>query len=55
MKKTMNTSEKHMLIALTLSALFIIINIVAVLSGSATIYYSQIDQFILNILPILNV
>ena len=51
----MNTSEKHMLIALTLSAMFIIFNIIAVLSGSATTYYSQIDQLILNILPILNV
>jgi len=51
----MTTSEKHMLVALTLSALFIIFNIIAVLSGSATTYYSQIDQFISNILPILNV
>jgi len=50
----MNTSEKNMLIALTLSTLLVIFNIVAVLSGSATTYYRQIDQFIFNILPMIN-
>lgn len=50
----MSTSEKHMVIALTLSSLFIIFNIVAVLTGSATIYYSQIHQFLFDALPTLN-
>jgi hypothetical protein len=50
----MNTSDKNMLIALTLSALLVFFNIVAVLSGSATTYYSKIDQFIFNILPMLS-
>ena len=47
----MTTAEKHMVIALALSTLFIIFNIFAVISGSAATYYSQIDQLIFNILP----
>ncbi len=50
----MTTSKKHLVIALTLSTLFIVFNIVAVLSGSAATFYSQIDQFILGTLPMLN-
>lgn len=50
----MHTAEKRMVFALTLSTLFIIFNIVAVISGSATTYYSQIDQIIFNALPIIN-
>ena len=48
----MITPDKHMMIALTMSTTFVIFNIVAVLSGSATTYYSQIEQYILDSLPI---
>ena len=48
----MTTPNKHMMIALTISTTFVIINIVAVLSGTATTYYSQIEQYIFESLPI---
>ena len=50
----MSNSEKKMLIALTLSTVFTIFNIIAVLTGSAITYYSQIHQFLFDALPMLN-
>lgn len=51
----MTTTEKRMVIALTLSTLFIIFNMIAVISGSAATYYSKIEQIIFNVLPAINV
>ena len=51
----MTTAEKRMVIALTLSTLFIIFNMIAVISGSAATYYSQLEQIIFNVLPAINV
>ncbi len=48
----MTTPDKYMMTALTMSTMFVIFNIVAVLSGSATIYYSQIEQYIFDSLAI---
>ena len=45
----MTTPDKPMMIALTISTAFVIFNIVAVLSGSATTYYSQIEQYIIGL------
>ena len=47
----MTIPGKHMMIALTISTMLVIVNIVAVLSGSATTYYSQIDQLVFDLLP----
>ena len=47
----MTISNKHMMIALIIATLFVIFNIVAVLSGSATAFYSQIDQLVFDLLP----
>jgi hypothetical protein len=51
MRKMMTISNKQMMIALTLSIMFVIVNIVAVISGSATTFYSQIDQLVFDLLP----
>jgi len=40
--------EKHIVIALTLSTTLVLFNIIAVTSGSADIYYSEVEQFLLN-------
>ena len=48
----MTTPDKYMVTALTMSTLFVIFNIVAVLSGSATTYYSQIEQYIFESLAV---
>lgn len=50
----MTFSNKHLMIALSISTMFVIFNIIAVLSGSATTYYSQIEQTIFDLLPILD-
>ncbi len=42
----MTVTEKHLTVALTLSTMFIIFNIVAVTQGVAADYYSQIVQLI---------
>ncbi len=47
------TSEKHMLIALAVSTMFIIFNIIAVIQGTAATYYSQLEQLIIRLLPTL--
>ena len=38
--------NKPMAVALTMSAIFIVLNIIAVTTGSADAFYLQIDQFI---------
>ena len=38
--------NKQMAVALTMSAIFIVLNIIAVTSGDAEIFYLQVDQFI---------
>jgi len=46
------TSEKSLLLALTVSTVVIIFNIIAVSQGTAEIYYSQLEQVIINLLHI---
>ena len=41
--------KKQMTVALTMSAIFIILNIIAVTSGTAELFYLQIDQFIYDL------
>ena len=36
----------QMLVALTMSALLVVLNIIAVTSGTAEVFYLEIDQFI---------
>ena len=48
----MTASNKHMMIALTISSMLVLFNIIAVLSGSATSYYNQIEQYIFDALPV---
>ena len=42
--------KKQMAVALTMSAIFIILNIIAVTTGSADIFYLQFDQFIKDLI-----
>ena len=50
----MTFSNKYLMIALSISTMLVIFNIIAVLSGSATTYYSQIEQYIFDYLPTLD-
>ena len=43
--------EKRIVIALTISTMFIIFNIFAVTQGTAADYYGQLEQFINSFLP----
>ena len=45
-EKSMLYFKKQMAVALTMSAIFIVLNIIAVTTGSADSFYLQIDQFI---------
>ena len=45
----MTISNKHMMITLIIATMFVIFNILAVLSGTATTFYSQIDQLVFNL------
>ena len=47
----MTHTTKTMALALTLSTMFVIFNIVAVTQGAAEGYYSQIEHFIATLLP----
>ena len=49
----MTHSNKHMVVALTVSSALIIFNIIAVTQGTTGDYYSQIKQFIVNSLAML--
>jgi len=42
--------KKQMAVALTMSAIFIILNIIAVTSGTADLFYLQVDQFIKDLI-----
>ena len=42
--------KKQMALALTMSAIFIILNIIAVTSGTADLFYLQVDQFIKDLI-----
>ncbi|MBE9567317.1 MAG: hypothetical protein IMF14_01385 [Proteobacteria bacterium] len=42
--------RKQMAAALSLSTIFVIFNIIAITTGSATIFYSQLEAFISHIL-----
>ena len=42
--------KKQMAVALTMSAIFIILNIIAVTSGAADLFYLQVDQFIKDLI-----
>jgi len=46
----MTAPEKHLVIALTVSTTLVLFNIIAVTSGSADVYYSEVEQFLLNFL-----
>ncbi len=46
MENQMSILEKHIVIALTASTLLILFNIIAVTTGLADAYYSQIEQFL---------
>jgi len=46
----MDHSKKQLAIALTLSTMFIILNIIAVTQGTEQSYYSKIEQFIVSLL-----
>jgi hypothetical protein len=49
----MTHSRKHMAIALTVSTILIIFNIIAVTQGTTDNYYSQIKQFIVSSIALL--
>ena len=42
--------KKQMAVALTMSAIFIVLNIIAVTSGTADLFYLQVDQFIKDLI-----
>ncbi|MCK4676236.1 MAG: hypothetical protein KAT61_09970 [Gammaproteobacteria bacterium] len=42
--------EKPMIMALTMSVIFTVFNIIAVTSGSAENFYTQTEQFITNLI-----
>lgn len=46
----MTYPEKQMAAALTISSIFIIFNIIAVIQGEADTYYQHIEHFLVNIL-----
>jgi len=46
----MSHPEKQMVVALTVSSIFVIFNIIAVMLGKADIYYSHIEHFLVNLL-----
>ena len=47
----MTHSNKNMVTALTASTVLIIFNIIAVTQSTEKDYYSQIEHFIINLLP----
>ena len=47
----MTHPTKTMALALTVSTMLIVFNIIAVTQGTAENYYSQIEQFIVSLLP----
>lgn len=49
----MSVPEKQMAAALTISTTLIVFNIIAVTQGSAEAYYTQIEQFLTELLPTL--
>jgi hypothetical protein len=54
MRKMMTISNKHMMIALIIATMFVIFNIIAVLSGTAITFYSKLDQLVFELLPTFN-
>ncbi len=46
----MTYPEKQMAAALTISSIFVIFNIIAVMLGKADIYYRHIEHFFVNLL-----
>lgn len=50
----MTISNKHMMFALIIATIFVILNIIAVLSGTAITFYSKIDQLVFDLLPTVN-
>ena len=47
----MTHPTKTMAAALTVSTMLVIFNIIAVTQGAAEVYYSQIEHFIVGLLP----
>jgi hypothetical protein len=54
MRRMMTISNKHMMIALSFATMFVIFNIIAVLSGTAITFYSKIDQLVFELLATVN-
>ncbi len=46
----MTHPEKQMITALAISSILVIFNIIAVMTGKADIYYSHIEQFLVNLM-----
>ena len=42
--------KKHMALALTMSAIVIVLNIIAVSSGTADVFYLEVEQFIKDLI-----
>ncbi|MCW8851758.1 MAG: hypothetical protein OQK44_03765 [Gammaproteobacteria bacterium] len=42
--------KTHMIVALTMSTIFTILNIIAVTSGTAEVFYLNVDQFIKDLI-----
>jgi hypothetical protein len=47
----MTNPTKAMTLALSISTMLVLFNIIAVTQGSAEIYYSEIEHFIANAMP----
>jgi len=47
----MNHSIKPMIVALSISTMLVIFNIIAVTQGTSENYFGQIEQFIVKLLP----
>ena len=45
----MTHPEKQMIVALAISSIFVVFNIIAVIMGKADIYYSHIEQLITHL------
>lgn len=48
MENQMTVIEKHLVIALTVSAVLVLFNIAAVTSGSADVYYAGVEELLLG-------
>ena len=47
----MTHPERNMVVVLAISTVFVVFNIVAVTQGTAEVFYSEIEQFVISLLP----